>query len=247
MGISYGRLLACFAVSAGVWIAACSDDVSVNNNSSSTSSSSSSSSSSGTGGTGGTVGTGGQGGAGGTTGTGGQGGSNMSAQLCNDACDHATMCGIPVCSFIGINCNSGMDYTCPSNCLLNASCAQIGTLPNFPNADPMLMACLNNCQGGQGGAGGGGVGDCTVCGFMNCQAEGGACNADTSPMGCQAWFMCIQGCTDAACVADCDMKNPGAPPESDILRNCLCTSCATECGSIGACGGTGGAGGAGGN
>lgn len=240
------RLGAFAALSAGAFFAACSESVTTNPAGNSSSSSSGSTSSSGGGSTMGMAGMGGMGGVGGMANMGGMGGAS-SSQLCNDACDHAAACGIPVCSFIGVNCNSGMDYTCPSQCLLDANCAQINTLPAFPNgSDPALTACLSGCQGGSGGSGGGGVGDCTTCGFMNCQAEGGACNADTAPMGCQAWFQCVQGCTDAACVADCDMMNPNATPESTNLRNCLCGNCSAECGTIGACG-QGGMGGQGGN
>ena len=243
MRISYLKLVALLTLPAGIWFSACSDSVTTNNSASSSSSSGSSSSSSGNTGGGGAGGTANMGGMGGTANMGGMGGGS-SAGICKDACDHATACGIPVCSLIGINCNSATDYTCPSQCLLDASCAQIGTIPAFPNIDPTLQACLNACQSGDAG-----TGDCTTCGFMNCQAEGGACNADTAPMGCQSWFMCIQACSDAACVADCDTKNPGAKPESDNLRTCLCGQCGTECASLGACGmgGAGGAGGQGGN
>ena len=176
--------------------------------------------------------------------TGGAGG--MGGTKCDQACDKAANCGIPVCNFV--DCSSQMNSDCFAQCIIDADCAQILTLLNFPNADPKLMACVQGCQGGAGGAGGGGGAGgaaqmCGDCGFASCTAPGFACQQNAE---CQPWLMCIQSCPDKACVDACDAMHPNADPESDDVLACLCTECPMECAAQDPCK-TGGAGGAGGS
>jgi hypothetical protein len=236
--------MVCIVLAAGVF-AACGDDVNVDTSSGS--------------------GTGGSGGKGGgvdvtsstvassssssSASSGGQGGMG-GGSLCDQACAYADTCGLPVCAFAGIDCNSGMDFDCPAKCILDASCAQIFTLLDPQTADPQLVGCLQGCQGMGGAGGGGGMGgaggaqECLDCGFQSCQAEGFACQ---QAAGCQPWLSCIQGCSDKACIDACTKANPNASPQSDAVQACLCKSCTNECSAFDPCGtGMGGAGGAGG-
>jgi hypothetical protein len=259
--VSYSTMIPVLFLVLGGAFTACSDDVNVDSTTSS--------------GSGGATGGGGTGGAGGeaasssttaassssTTGGGGKGGAGGAPSLCDQACDHAGMCGAPLCALADINCDSGMNYDCYATCILDASCAQIFTLADPQNADPKLAGCLQACLGGaggggggggmggagggMGGAGGGGTQACINCGFQNCQAEGFACNQDPE---CQPWLNCLQGCPDKACVDQCTQNNPKAEPESVAVQACLCKSCSSECAVIDVCGmgGAGGGGGAGG-
>ena len=212
----------------GVWLAtaACGGDTSVmggggSSQGGSVSSGTGGSTSSGTGGatssgTGGSVSSGTGGGT--SSGSGGAGG-NVSGGACEQACDYlATTCGLPnACDLIpGMDCANADNADCRGQCLLDATCQQIATLPtNSP--DPTLQACLQGCQGGGG--------NCQQCIFQSCGSELQACQQTP---GCVAYIQCIQGCQgDPSCIDGCLASNPS--PQADALSACSCSSCANQC------------------
>jgi hypothetical protein len=178
--------------------------------------------------------------------SGGQGGGSV----CDQACDRLKACiGLDVCPFIMIDCDTvGMGFDCPGQCILDADCKQIQTLLNLQSdpskVDPELLACYNACNGGAGGAGGGGTGDCNTCAGGSCLAELQACNGS---MECMDWLQCVQGCQDGPCSDACDVMYLGAKPIYEPIYDCVCTSCADDCGAFNPCKnqGAGGAGGGG--
>lgn len=171
--------------------------------------------------------------------------------VCDDACAHAAECGFPVCQFQELDC-ANPQYECAAQCIVEASCAQIATLPT-QNPDPALAACVYGCQGGGAGGGGGGppAQECGTCLFQNnCLDPIQSCTGATD---CNAWGQCAQDCgqndPQPSCFDACDAMYPGAAPAYTQLYQCACTSCETDCMALmDPCnqGGTGGAGGAGG-
>ena len=174
--------------------------------------------------------------------TSGNGGSGGVGTPCEEGCEKInTECGFgDLCSMIPqLDCGSAPGADCFGQCVLDADCDAIGSLIGN-NPDPALIGCLTACQGGgQGGAGGGGGqgagggpgGDCLDCGTMACTNEGIACFQDNA---CGAWLQCLQGCNDAACVADCDANSPGGPA-SDAVKECACQACNMECSTLLSC------------
>lgn len=181
------------------------------------------------------AGTGGQGGAGGaqtttvattttttaTTTTTTTSTSTGPMTLCDQACQHASDCGVDVCSFAMIDC-ANPQTDCPAQCLLDANCLQILSLLT-QNPDPALIGCITGCQGGAGGGGPGG--SCQGCAFQSCGMVLQSCGTPE----CQAWQQCAQGCSDPQCFADCNAQNPGASTYYGDVYDCLCTSCETDC------------------
>jgi hypothetical protein len=116
-------------------------------------------------------------------------------------------------------------------------CDAILSLQSTTGADPVLSACLAQCD----------IGDpCISCATTSCATQLGACNSDAA---CSAYLNCALACNGPACVAACAASNPGAA--TTALNTCITGSCQSECvdgsGGGGGAGGSGGAGGAGGN
>lgn len=222
----------CLAASAA--IAACSGDTVVNNNGN---------------------GSGGQGGEGTTTTTSGTTTTTTSGtttttttgpgNTCEQGCAHAAECGLDICSLANIDCTNPQ-FDCPAQCLLDATCAQIATIPSGNNMDPALQGCLFLCQGG--GQGGGGPGqECQNCVVQSCASVLQSC----STQDCQDWGQCALNCADSQCLTDCNNQFPTAEPYYTQVYGCLCASCDMACATLDPCsqpgGGTGGGGGAGGS
>lgn len=93
---------------------------------------------------------------------------------------------------------------------------------------------------GTGGAGGAMAG-CTDCSLAACGSVFGSCSAD-SPAGCSGFLSCIESrdCSDQACASGCLADHPAG----QTVVDCICSSCASDCGMY--CGGLGGAGATGG-
>ena len=193
----------------------------------------------GQGGSGGTSASGGMGQGGMGQGGGGQGGmGNMCDQACDKLaveCGFGNVCDMPPVSNV-LNC-ADPQSDCPAQCVLDASCAAIGSLPtNMP--DPVLQSCVQACQGGSGGAGGG-MASCQTCLTNSCLTELAACNVAQSP--CAMFIQCGANCApgDGACIKACELAHPSK--ETTAVIQCGTANCASECGL-----GAGGAGGAGG-
>jgi hypothetical protein len=155
---------------------------------------------------------------------------------CEQACDKiANECGFgDVCSQAPqLDCDSNPNADCFGQCILDARCGEIASLAGS-NPDPDLVACGQACNSsGQGGAGGGGGGDCQGCAQSSCGQEALACVTDAE---CGDWIDCVQNCANAACVDACDAAHIAAEPLYSALKECLCTSCGTECAALDPCG-----------
>ncbi len=167
---------------------------------------------------------------------------------CEEACAKAGGCGLPAdtCAQY-LSCGTAQGE-CAAACLNdpNIDCADI--FEALQSQSGPLIDCVFGCQGGQGGAGGGGQGGagggspaaCQDCGQNACQNAFIQCAQSAGFQACQDWLACAQGCSDAACLDACTAMTPGA----QVVEDCLCTSCANDCGAV--CNGGGGQGGAGG-
>lgn len=60
----------------------------------------------------------------------------------------------------------------------------------------------------------------------DCLPELVTCFDDTD---CEAWIDCRNGCTNAACVVQCDQMHPAGKALYDDVIGCLCSTCNTEC------------------
>jgi hypothetical protein len=222
--VSVSGWLGSLGVLAGAAFVACSGDTVLNN-------AATTSTSQGSGGQGGS----GQGGGGGATTTSTTTTTSTGPMnTCTQGCEHASDCGIPVCDYLMIDCaNPTPEIDCGAQCLLDANCLQILSLPS-QNPDPELMGCLLGCQnGGQGGAGGGSTQACQTCLFQNnCIAPVQNCMDPD----CQGWGMCASDCgqndPQPACFDACDAQFPGAAPAYTQLYQCACTSCDMDCSAL---------------
>jgi hypothetical protein len=93
---------------------------------------------------------------------------------------------------------------------------------------------------GGGGAGGGssceGLGDaCTEC-AVSSACEGAYCDCLASAE-CSGIWACTIGCSDAACVDDCEMSYAGGYAEFLLFASCLGHECSGQCGGVGPLGG----------
>lgn len=164
--------------------------------------------------------------------------------ICDDACQYAAHCGLDVCGSQELDCAKTEDE-CAAQCIHDATCAQILTLPT-QNPDLPLSACVFGCQDGGPGT----PGYCGVClSSSGCLDPIQNCNDPD----CQAWGQCALGCVQndpqPTCIDACDAQHPAAAPAYTMVDDCACMYCDCES-MMGACsqnGGTGGAGGAGGS
>jgi hypothetical protein len=135
---------------------------------------------------------------------------------------------VPVCNFFPLDCGDPT-AECGAQCLLDATCEQIETLPT-DNRDPQLVACATACR--QGGGGGGPSGqECGICIFQNSCLS--ACGSD---MACQGWQQCAQRCLQddpaPTCFRDCDASFPAAAGAYGNAYECACTSCVDDCAAV---------------
>lgn len=173
---------------------------------------------------------------GGTTTTGGNGTGGAAGNACEQACNFAGSCGLPVDQCLTLLDCTNPQGECAANCVNQpgVDCAALlGAVQGTPGP---LTDCVTGCQGaggggmGGGGVGGGGVGGgapqaCQDCGTQNCAMAFFACAQQSSQQACQDWITCAQGCNDAACVDACT----AATPSGAGLEQCLCTTCNADC------------------
>lgn len=161
-----------------------------------------------------------------SSGAGGDGGSAGNGTVCEQACDKAEECTVPVCNILTFDC-ADPAAECSAQCVLDASCEQIQSLSS--NAvDPELAGCLSECQGTEGG--GSGV-ECLSCATRNgCMT---ACAFDAT---CRAWLECAQTCMESdpqpECFSNCNADHPGAEEMAGAVYDCACTDCSESCGAV---------------
>jgi hypothetical protein len=162
---------------------------------------------------------------------------------CDQACAHASMCGLDVCQMLNVNCETvGTQYDCLFSCLDGVPCGQLN--------QQAALACYESCQATvpDSGVGEGGLDDggtmtnmaCEVCVGQSCTAQVGACAQDQAS-GCQGWFACTGGCytqtpPDPTCFDNCDAQYPNAAAEYGAVYACACSSCNSECAGGDPCG-----------
>jgi uncharacterized membrane protein YgcG len=78
---------------------------------------------------------------------------------------------------------------------------------------------------------------CDTCTQASCSDVLAACG-DDRPAGCKAFYDCIVPCEDDTCAVGCFV----AHPEGQVVIDCICARCSSECSSycVGGPGGSGG-------
>ncbi|WP_437305583.1 hypothetical protein [Sorangium sp. So ce388] len=167
-----------------------------------------------------------------SSGAGGDGGSNGGDTVCDQACDRAEECMVPVCNLLTFDCEDPA-AECSAQCVLDASCEQIQTLAE-DTVDPELADCLSGCQGTEGGSG-------VEC--LSCAAQNGCMTGCAFDETCQPWLACARTCMESdpqpECFRSCDMEaasDPATGEEAEMLYGavyeCTCTSCSDACGAV---------------
>ncbi|HTN85817.1 MAG TPA: hypothetical protein VL242_19090 [Sorangium sp.] len=160
-----------------------------------------------------------------SSGAGGDGGSNGGDTVCDQACDRAEECMVPVCSLLTFDCEDPA-AECSAQCVLDASCEQIQTLSGN-TVDPELADCLSGCQGTEGGSG-------VEC--LSCAAQNGCMTSCAFDETCQPWLACARTCMESDpqpdCFSDCNAQFPGAEEMADAAYECACADCSESCGAV---------------
>jgi hypothetical protein len=168
-------------------------------------------------------------------------GSGGGGQLCEKACAKVLECGAEACPPEYLDCSMPNPvYECRGQCVLDANCAQILSIPTG-NPDPALVACAEACGQGSAsssssssassssssssGAGGADAGACSTCAaHLNGVPADPPCAAAQpyvdALLTCACQFNCPTECA-AVCAA-----GGGQPPTA--CTNCVTTYCATE-------------------
>ncbi|XXT18416.1 hypothetical protein WME94_50130 [Sorangium sp. So ce429] len=167
-----------------------------------------------------------------SSGAGGDGGSNGGDTVCDQACDRAEECMVPVCNLLTFDCEDPA-AECSAQCVLDASCEQLQTLAEDA-VDPELADCLSGCQGTEGGSG-------VEC--LSCATRSGCLSNCAFDATCQPWLACARTCMESdpqpECFRSCDMTassdmDTGEAAEMlyRAVYECTCTSCSDACGAV---------------
>ncbi|WP_437621508.1 hypothetical protein [Sorangium sp. So ce1151] len=161
-----------------------------------------------------------------SSGAGGDGGSAGNGTVCDQACDKAEECTVPVCNTLTFDC-ADPAAECSAQCVLDASCGQIQSLSSDA-VDPELAGCLSECQGTEGG--GSGV-EC-----LSCAGQNGCLTACALNNTCRPWLDCARACMESdpqpQCFSDCNARYPGAAEMAEAVYACACTDCSQSCGAV---------------
>ncbi|WP_437936794.1 hypothetical protein [Sorangium sp. So ce341] len=156
-----------------------------------------------------------------STGAGGAGGGTV----CDQACEKAEECMVPVCDLFTFDC-ADPAAECGAQCVRDATCEQLQSLTGDA-VDPELAGCLSECQGTEGGSGA----EC-----LSCAGQNGCLTACAFDEDCQPWLLCAQACMESdpqpQCFSDCDTAHPGAEEMADAVYVCACTDCSESCGAV---------------
>ncbi|WP_437991146.1 hypothetical protein [Sorangium sp. So ce145] len=156
----------------------------------------------------------------------GAGGDGGGATVCEQACDKADECGLPVCDALPFDC-ADPAAECSAQCVVGATCEQLESLEEGP-ADQELTDCLNECQGSEGGS-------AVAC--LSCANQNGCMDACSDDISCQLWLLCALGCMrndpQPQCFSGCNADYVGTPTEEmiDAVYACTCTDCNESCNS----------------
>jgi hypothetical protein len=164
----------------------------------------------------------------------GGGGSDGGATVCDQACDKADECGLPVCDALPFDC-ADPAAECSAQCVADATCEQLESLqsPEEDAVDPELSGCLQECQGSEGGSS-------VEC--LSCTTRNGCLDACQDDSACQLWLLCALGCMrddpQPECFRSCDASASALPDSEEVealyraAYECTCTSCADMCEAV---------------
>ncbi|WP_438016432.1 hypothetical protein WMF18_37310 [Sorangium sp. So ce315] len=161
-----------------------------------------------------------------SSGAGGDGGSAGNGTVCDQACDKAEECTVPVCNILNFDCTDPA-AECSAQCVLDASCEQIQSITSDA-VDPELAGCLSECQGTEGGGSG------VQC--LSCAGQNGCLTACALNNTCRPWLECARVCMESdpqpQCFSDCDAAHPDAAELAEAVYSCTCTDCSESCGAV---------------
>ncbi|WP_437607831.1 hypothetical protein WMF20_44135 [Sorangium sp. So ce834] len=156
-----------------------------------------------------------------STGAGGAGGGTV----CDQACDKAEECRVPVCDLFTFDCAEPA-AECGARCVRDATCEQLQSLTGDA-VDPELAGCLSECQGTEGGSG-------VEC--LSCSGQSGCLTACALNADCRPWLECAQACMESdpqpQCFSDCNAAHPDAEELFNAVYACTCTDCSDTCGAV---------------
>jgi hypothetical protein len=167
---------------------------------------------------------GGEGGTGAATSSTTASGASGGGDVCTQACEKAESCPAPVCGFMPFDCADPRDE-CGAQCLLDATCDQIATLPTG-SMDRALVGCLLGCQQRGGGGAPPSNRDCGLCALPCLESE-------CVEPACIGWAGCVQLCyrndPRPTCFRACDAAFPDAVVFYGRAYDCTCSQCVDVC------------------